>query len=151
MVPAKRLTGGFLAAGLTCLLAGCMNSGFTKSGIRLPAPTPRTLATPTLSHQVRLAQHSGPGFLDFCPVRPGTAPASYDLIAPHGGVLPGSCSTAVLRGRDADYVTFRAYWDARAFHRGQGTNILVYFVSRRQSLLATPTPLLIRQSGPLPP
>jgi hypothetical protein len=48
-------------------------------------------------------------------------------------------------------VTFAAHWDASTFHGGRGTATFVYLVPRGESALATPVPLLVSQSGVLPP
>ena len=102
---------------------------------------------PTLVQQVRLAQREGPGYLDYCPLRPGRSPARYDLSLPGLPRAGGWCETRVRREPRRDVVIFLAHWDARRTLRRAGTEIWRFSVNRPASPTATHVALLIGQSG----
>ena len=142
-------------AGLGALVAAAVGGcGDARGSGDPPRPTvaPRIRSSvPALSDQIARAQRVGPVWLDYCPDRPGRARATFDLIQPGGGTLPGWCRTSAARRALGDYVTFVAHWDDSAGHGGTGTATLVYLVPRGVDATATPVPLLVSQSGQLPP
>ena len=138
-----------LAAVLCLELAGCGGGNTAKKSD--PSPLARSIPTPTLSQQVRRAERTGPGFLDYCPTYSGRAPARFDVDVPGNPVAPGWCLTTVERHRVKDVVTFRAHWDARRLTGSSGTAVFTYSVPRTAVPGATPAAELVGQSGQLPP
>jgi hypothetical protein len=104
-----------------------------------------------ISLQVHRAQAVGPGFLDYCPLKPGRAPAHFQIDVPGNPLAGGWCETSVVRKPDGDTVTFRAHWDARASIGRDGTMVFRYFIPRQTPGTATPAPVLTSQSGVEPP
>lgn len=109
------------------------------------------LSSPSSAAQIRRATEVGPGFLNYCPTRPGREPAKYDLSLPGSPVAHGWCQTAVMRKRRYDIVTFRAYWDARPINHTDGMVTFSYRVPWAIVIGHTISgPTLIYQSG-IPP
>jgi hypothetical protein len=111
----------------------------------------RSEPTPTLAQQVRRAERTGPGSLNYCPRHTSTAPAAYSLTIPGGGTATGWCRTLAQRFPRADRVTFWMYWDARRHGAGRGTEMLRFELSRKATVGATPVPMLVGQAGLPPP
>jgi hypothetical protein len=114
-------------------------------------PSDQSSAQPAVAQQVRRAQQQGPGWLDYCPLHQGTAPAQYEVDVPGGGMALGWCRTAFTHRVLGDYVRFDAHWHGAGPQSLSGTVTFVYLVPRASSTVATPVPLLVRQSGQLPP
>jgi hypothetical protein len=132
-----------------CLpFAGCGGSSAKQSDPRPPA---KAIPTPTLAQQVRRAERVGPGFLDYCPMRPGRARARFQVDVPGSPIVPGWCLTTAKRDRLKDVVTFRTHWDARRVKGPSGTVTFTYSVPHTAVPGATPAAELVGQSGQLPP
>jgi hypothetical protein len=129
---------------LAGLVAGMVGCGSIRSSAKVPP-------TPTVFQQERRAAEFSPGFIDFCPAHNGRGPAKYDVDLPGTSQATGWCQTTVVRKRNGDYITFRAYWDARPEIGRTGTLVLTYLVPRQAAPHATPVAQLIRQSGQSPP
>lgn len=141
------------AGALLLVLAGLSGCGGSAALHRNPPPRATNTPAPTAISQVdavQLARRSGPGFLDYCPDRPGRAAAQYDLLTPGGGTIPGWCETSVVQHSDAYVITFRAHWDGRKRHGPTGTSVMAYSVPTMSATTSGFAPL-ISQSGPLPP
>ncbi|MGH2443110.1 MAG: hypothetical protein ACRDFX_08105 [Chloroflexota bacterium] len=150
MVWKAKLAPGLIAIALVTL-TGCGRSADPKAHRPSRSPVPRPTRTYSRSSQVVRAQRAGPGFLDYCPKLPGKARARYDVMLPGGGQIPGACTTAIRSSSSTDTVTFSAFWDARSVHHGTGTATFTYSMPRKTSAGATPAPVLVAQSGTLPP
>lgn len=137
-----------IGAALCLPFAGCGGNSAKQSD---PRPAAKAIPTPTLAQQVRQAERVGPGFLDYCPTRPGRARARFQVDVPGNPVVPGWCLTTATRYRLKDVVTFRAHWDAWRVKGPSGTVKFTYSVPNTAVPGATPAAELVGQSGRLPP
>jgi hypothetical protein len=128
-------------------LVGCGSS----AAVPPPRRTILRPTTPTLAQQIRLAERSGPGFLDYCALQDGRVSAYFTLDLPGAPVVDGWCQTQADRVGSYDRVTFQAHWVGQPILPHGGTVTMTFHVLRDCSDVTLGCSPLISQSGELPP